>query len=132
MTGPSSAVDAVAAWYAPSDLPALAADLATHPMAADSREAQLLGAPVPTVPGLAAQASPVSHVSPGAPPFLLLHGRADRLIPCVQSERLRDALQDAGVPVELVTYDGADHMWRGSPEAADAALARTIAFLSAR
>jgi acetyl esterase/lipase len=59
---------------------------------------------------------------PGAP-------RAARSVPCVQSERLRDAIQDAGVPVELTTYDGADHMWRGSPEVAADALARTIAFL---
>jgi acetyl esterase/lipase len=132
VTGPSSAVAAVAAWYPPTDLPALPGDLGTDPAAADSREAQLLGAPVATVPDRAAQASPVTHASPGAPPFLLLHGRADRLVPCVQSERLRDALQDAGVPVGLTTYDGADHMWRGSPEAADDALARTIAFLSAR
>jgi acetyl esterase/lipase len=132
VTGPSSAVAAVAAWYPPTDLPALPGDLGTDPAAADSREAQLLGAPVAAVPDRAAQASPVAHVSPGAPPFLLLHGRADRLIPCVQSERLRDALQDAGVPVGLTTYDGADHMWLGSPEAAEDALARTIAFLSAR
>jgi acetyl esterase/lipase len=132
LTGPSSAVGAVAAWYAPSNLPALAADLGTDPLAAASREVQLLGAPVPTVPDLAAEASPVTHVSPAAPPFLLLHGRADRFIPCVQSERLRDALQDAGVPVEFTGYDGADHMWQGSPEAADDALARTIGFLAAR
>ena len=132
VTGPSSAVGAVAAWYAPSDLPALAADLGTDPMAADSREAQLLGAPLPTVPDLAAEASPVTHVSPGAPPFLLLHGRADRFIPCVQSERLRDALQGAGAPVEFTGYDGADHMWLGSPAAADDALVRTIGFLAAR
>jgi acetyl esterase/lipase len=132
VTGPSSAVAAVAAWYPPTDLRALPGDLGTDPAAADSREAQLLGAPVAAVPDRAAQASPVAHVSPGAPPFLLLHGRADRLIPCAQSERLRDALQDAGVPVGLTTYDGADHMWLGSPEAADDALARTIAFLSAR
>jgi acetyl esterase/lipase len=132
VTGPSSAVGAVAAWYAPSDLPALAADLGTEPMAADSREAQLLGAPVPTVPDLAAEASPITYVSPGAPPFLLLHGRADRFIPCVQSERLRDALQGAGAPVEFTGYDGADHMWLGSPAAADDALVRTIGFLAAR
>ena len=129
VTGPSSAVAAVAAWYPPTDLRALPGDLGADPAAADSREAQLLGAPVAAVPDRAAQASPVASVSPAAPPFLLLHGRADRFIPCVQSERLRDALRDAGVPVELTTYEGADHMWLGSPEAADDALARTIAFL---
>ena len=132
VAGPSSAVTAVAAWYAPSDLPALAADAGADPLAADSREAQLLGAPVPTVPERAAEASPVTHVDPGAPPFLLLHGQVDRFVPFAQSERLRDALQGVDADVALTAYDGADHLWLGSPAAADDALTRTIAFLAAR
>jgi dipeptidyl aminopeptidase/acylaminoacyl peptidase len=47
----------------------------------------------------------------------------------VQSERLRHALSAAGTPVELLSYDGADHVWRGSPAAAADALERTSAFL---
>jgi dipeptidyl aminopeptidase/acylaminoacyl peptidase len=98
-------------------------------MAADSSEAGLLGAPVGMVPGLAARASPLSHVQPGAPPFLLLHGRADRFIPFTQSERLRDALERAGSSVELETFE-ADHMWlEAAPEVAAQALERTINFL---
>ncbi len=129
VTGPSSAVAAVAAWYAPSDLRAVAAGIGADPADPESREALLLGAPVPSVPDAAAQASPVTHVSPGAPPFLLLHGRADRLIACVQSERLCEELRGAGAEVDLHVYDGADHMWQGAPEAARDALDRTIAFL---
>ena len=125
VTGPSSAVSAVVAWYAPSDVAAVATDLGADPADATTREALLLGAAPSAVPGVAAQASPVSHVSPTAPPFLLLHGRADRLIPVAQSERLAERLPD----VELHTYDGADHMWRGAPEAATDALHRTVAFL---
>nr|WP_243851277.1 alpha/beta hydrolase [Modestobacter marinus] len=125
VTGPSSAVSAVAAWYAPSDVAAVATDIGNDPAAPDSREAQLLGAPVSTVPELAAQAGPLTHASPSAPPFLLLHGRADRFVPCVQSERLAGLLPD----VQLHTYDGADHMWLGAPDAATDALARTVAFL---
>jgi acetyl esterase/lipase len=131
-TGPSSAVSAVVAWYAPSDVAAVAADQGIDPMAPDSREAQLLGAPPPCVPRLAAQASPVSHVSAAAPPFLLLHGGADRFVGCGQSERLHAALAAAGADAELHTYDGADHMWLGAPDAARDALTRTIAFLTAR
>ena len=129
VTGPSSRVTAVAAWYAPSDVAAVATDLGADPADATTREAQLLGAAAVTVPDVAAQASPVSHVSPAAPPFLLLHGRADRFVPCVQSERLHDALAAAGTDVALHTYDDADHMWRGSPAAAADALTRTLAFL---
>jgi acetyl esterase/lipase len=129
VTGPSSAVSAVAAWYAPSDVAAVATDNGADPTDPASREAQLLGAPAPTVPDLAAQASPITHVSPTAPPVLLLHGRADRFVATAQSQRLHDALAAAGADVDLHTYDGADHMWLGAPDAATDALARTVAFL---
>jgi acetyl esterase/lipase len=130
VTGPSSRVSAVVAWYAPSDLAAMAADTGTDPMDPDTREARLLGAPPPVVPDAAAQASPITHVSPGAPPFLLLHGAADRLVPCVQSERLRSALQETGLNAELRVYPAADHMWSGSPGAAQQALQQTIGALT--
>jgi acetyl esterase/lipase len=125
VTGPSSAVIAVAAWYAPSDIAAVATDLGADPADASTREALMLGAPAVEVPERAAEASPITHVSPAAPPFLLLHGRADQFIPVAQSERLAARLPDATVHV----YDGADHMWLGTPDAAPDALARTIAFL---
>lgn len=128
ITGPTSAVTAVAAWYAPSDIAAVATDNGQDPTDPDTREALMLGAPAVTVPDIARAASPVAHVTPGAPPFLLLHGTSDVLIPGVQSERLRQALTAVGVPVELHRYEGADHMWRGAPEAAQDALARTISF----
>jgi acetyl esterase/lipase len=132
LTGPSSRVAAVVAWYAPSDVAAVATDTGADPTDPGTRESQLLGAAAPTVPDRAAQASPVTHVSPGAPPFLLLHGAADRFVPCVQSERLYALLLEAGVEVELDVYEGADHMWLGSPEAAEQALARTIDVLRRR
>lgn len=132
VSGPSSAVSAVVAWYAPSDLRAVAGDLGTDPLDPTTREAELLGAPPPEVPDAAAEASPLSHVSPAAPPFLLLHGAADRFVPCVQSERLYDALVEAGVEVELDVYEGADHMWRGSDEAPRQALDRTVDVLRRR
>ena len=129
ITGTSSAVSAVAAWYAPSDVAAVATDTGADPGDPATREARLLGAPAPEVPELAAQASPIAHVGADAPPFLLLHGAADGFIPAVQSQRLHAALVAAGVPAELELYDGADHMWSGSPQAPDHALERTIDYL---
>ena len=129
VSGPSSAVDAVVAWYAPSDLGAVATDIGADPLDPGSREAQLLGAPVSTVPDRAAHASPVTYVSSAAPPVLLLHGRDDTAVACVQSERLAAALHAAGTDVDLHTYPGADHMWHGSPDAAQDALTRTVALL---
>jgi acetyl esterase/lipase len=132
ITGTSSRVSAVVAWYAPSDVAAVATDLGTDPADPSTREAQLLGAAAPAVPDLAAQASPVTHVSPDAPPFLLLHGAADRAVPSVQSERLYAALVEAGVEVELDLYEGADHMWLGSADAAEQAVERTADVLRRR
>ncbi|MCZ2839398.1 alpha/beta hydrolase [Modestobacter sp. VKM Ac-2985] len=129
VTGPSSMVSAVAAWYAPSDIAAVATDIGNDPADPASREAQLLGAPVSAAADLAAHASPITHVSPAAPPVLLLHGRADRFVATAQSQRLHAALTAAGTDVELHTYDGADHMWLGAPAAATDALDRTITFL---
>jgi dipeptidyl aminopeptidase/acylaminoacyl peptidase len=128
--GPSSQVSAVVAWYAPSDLRSMAADTGIDPMDPDTREARLLGAPPPIVPDVAAQASPITHVSPGVPPFLLLHGAADRLVPRVQSERLHSALCKTGQNAELVVYPAADHMWSGSSGAAQEALQQTIGALT--
>ena len=64
ITGPSSAVVAVAAWYAPSDLATIARDTGADPMAGDSREALLVGAPLPTVPDRVSQASPSATSAP--------------------------------------------------------------------
>ena len=132
ITGPSSAISAVVAWYAPSDVAAMATDTGADPRDPSTRESLLLGAPAVTVPDRAAQASPISHVSPTAPPFLLLHGAADTVVPCVQSERLHGALVEAGVEVELDVYEDAEHMWLGSPDAARQALDRTIDVLRRR
>jgi acetyl esterase/lipase len=132
VTGPSSAVAAVAAWYPPTDLVGFVTDTGGDPDDATTREAQLLGATAVRAPEAAAQASPVRHVSPGAPPFLLMHGRADRFVPCVQSERLHTLLEEAGAPVELQVLEGADHMWRDAPDAARHALEHTTDFLRRR
>lgn len=42
-------------------------------------------------------------------PTLLLHGSADALIPVKQAERLRARRDSAGLPTELVIFDGAPH-----------------------
>ncbi|HEY6686826.1 MAG TPA: prolyl oligopeptidase family serine peptidase [Propionibacteriaceae bacterium] len=60
-----------------------------------------------------AVASPISYVTPAAPPFLLIHGTADTVVPYVQSEVLTQALADAGVSAQLVPIERADHIFNG-------------------
>jgi acetyl esterase/lipase len=59
---------------------------------------------------VAADASPLTHVSPGDAPHLLIHGEADEIIPCAQTEALAEKLRGAGVPVEVVKIPGGTHM----------------------
>ncbi len=111
----AGAVRAVVDWYGPADLRTMASQLgpapAADPAASDSRESRLVGAPLPTVPDIAADASPVTHIHSAAPPFLLLHGTADRLIPVLQSTGFAAALREARVPVRLELIADAGHMW---------------------
>lgn len=54
-------------------------------------------------------ASPVTYASADDPPFLILHGEEDSLVPISQSEELLAKLQAAGVPAELVPVANAAH-----------------------
>ncbi|MFO1438524.1 MAG: alpha/beta hydrolase [Verrucomicrobiaceae bacterium] len=53
--------------------------------------------------------SPVHYISKDAPPFLILHGTHDMLVPYAQSVQLEAALKAQGVPVWLQTLPGANH-----------------------
>jgi acetyl esterase/lipase len=53
--------------------------------------------------------SPLAYVSEKAPPFLILYGNADKVVALHHSERLYHALQDEGVPVELIVVRGGGH-----------------------
>jgi dipeptidyl aminopeptidase/acylaminoacyl peptidase len=56
-----------------------------------------------------AQASPLTYVHSGAPPFLLIHGLDDSMVNIAQSERLANALQLVNVPVDLYKVPDVDH-----------------------
>jgi pectinesterase len=53
--------------------------------------------------------SPINFIKPGLPPFLLIHGTADRSVSYEQSVNFQAKLKEAGVPCELITIEGAPH-----------------------
>ncbi len=117
VVGESSAVDVVVDWYGVADFttmprmtppPHIAATLepAMHTPPEDNLVAGLDDA-------ARADASPITHVAPDAPPFLLVHGTADWLVPYAQSEQLHAALTGAGVDCRLEPVDGAQHIFDG-------------------
>ena len=59
--------------------------------------------------GFARGASPVHRLSPGAPPFLFIHGTKDRLVPPEQSHRMARALKRMGVPNMVLEVPGGGH-----------------------
>jgi len=58
-----------------------------------------------------AQISPARLVTAQAPPFLIIHGNADTVVPLQQSEVMLAALKKAGVPAELIVKPGGGHPW---------------------
>lgn len=103
-------VQAVVDWFGPTAL----RRLSMYPSridhdAPDGPGSRLIGGPVQQNAELAEKANPISYVTKDDPPFLIQHGDADPLVPLEQSELLRDALQKAGVPVELTVFHRAGH-----------------------
>lgn len=101
----SSRVQAVIDWYGRADL----TPVCTDPSWAGSPTADLLGGSGRSVSDLARKASPILHVSKDDPPFLIMHGDRDELVPLNQSRRFAAALSEAGVEANLVVLKGAGH-----------------------
>jgi len=61
----------------------------------------LLGGPLEKDKAKAIAASPIHYVSKDDPPFLIVHGEADRVVPVEQSQRFYEELRKAGVNATL-------------------------------
>jgi acetyl esterase/lipase len=103
-----STVEAVADLAGPSNLVTLGDEGGSG--AVQDNFVSLLG-PVPAeqLPAELKAASPVSYVSKDDPPFLIIHGDMDPIVPLAQSHELASALESVGVPVSLVVVKGGGH-----------------------
>lgn len=132
--GKSTSVQAVCDWCGPADLvraipdsppdcPLDIADLLWKlflgPRAGNKRLRQSLTVPQRTK--LLASGSPVNYVSGKEPPFLIMHGDADKTVPIVQSRRLVEVLKEAGVDVTFREISGAGHSLHDRPACFDEA-----------
>ena len=79
------------------------------PALANSPESLLLGGPIDEKKDLARQASPVTYASADDPPFLIVHGTEDPLVPLKQAELLQAALKKAGASATLLKIRGGGH-----------------------
>ncbi len=109
----TSTVQAVCDYYGPTDF----VNMDKHatikrpvmPDSAESPESKLLGGPIQENLEKAKAASPITYVTKNDPPFLIVHGDSDPLVPVSQSKVLQEKLTTTGVESELVIIEGGGH-----------------------
>lgn len=60
-------------------------------------------------PQIYQKTSPMSYIKKAKTPTLIQHGELDRRVPIPNAYELRQALEDRGVPVEMIVYKGYGH-----------------------
>ena len=107
----SSAVKCVCEFFGPADLESILEDPRLMEFMEKEKAAieKFLGGDPMEKMDLAFKASPTHHVGEDNAPFLILHGDEDKIVPLLQSRRLHDELQSAGVESELVVVKGGGH-----------------------
>ena len=104
---PATRVKAVVALYAPTDLAAIAR---TSKQVPQWIRDNLKGTPFEgMILARLKQLSPIEHVRRDMPPFLLIHGTADTLVPFEQSRAMCDRMKSAGASCELYPVEGGGH-----------------------
>jgi acetyl esterase len=131
--GPDVAVKAIVALYMPSDLVSLAK---TSDYVPSSIRNQVRGT---TWEGLVlaglSQLSPINNVHGNMPPFLLIHGTSDTLVPFSQSVDMCQRMKAKGGSCELFPLQGGGHgirWWESYPDLAAAYKAKLVSWLQAQ
>jgi len=104
----SSKVNAVVAWFGPTDLTS-----SDWPEKTGKILVSFLGGSKQEKPELYKKASPITYVNAGDAPMLLIQGTKDGLVPWTQATAMGDALTKAGVYGRVDLILGAYHGWGG-------------------
>ncbi len=109
----SSNVQAVCDWSGITDLATLDKQ-STHTVKLDGEEPDapvklFLGDRAGKVPAIAKRASPVAYISPKNPPFLIMHGDKDGVVPIEQSNEFYEKLKKNGVDAKFIVVKGGAH-----------------------
>ncbi|HZF40714.1 MAG TPA: alpha/beta hydrolase [Blastocatellia bacterium] len=111
----SSRAQAVVAWFSPSDLFNFGGE-AGYQNFAKLRPTifQEMFGKVTDLESQLKSISPINFVTENAPPLLLIHGDADKLVPVQQSQALKAKCEELKRPVKLIVQPGAPHVyWLG-------------------
>lgn len=107
----SSSVDAVVAWFPPTNMLVMDSCGGTDFIHNDAKSPASLyiGGPIQENKELCLLASPTSYAGADNPPFLIFHGTSDRVVPYCQSIILHEALKSAGAVSELHLIEEGQH-----------------------
>jgi len=106
----SSRVQAVCDYFGPTDFTVISRFPSTMDHnAPDSPEEKLIGGPIQENKDKCKRANPITYVTKDDPPFLMVHGDKDPLVPHNQSEILLEALKKAKVEAKLHIVEGGGH-----------------------
>jgi acetyl esterase/lipase len=105
---------AAVTWYGVFDFGALAAARASG---TDGAAERLMGCDGACPADRYALASPVTYIDAKDPPFLLIHGTEDKVVPVGQSYEAEKRFKAAGVPVQVLYIPGVDHSFIGTTPA---------------
>ncbi|MFD1785979.1 alpha/beta hydrolase fold domain-containing protein [Sphingomonas floccifaciens] len=105
-------VQAAVTWYGVYDFRGM-----TATPDGNAAGSKLLGCDGPCPADTIAAVSPVTHIDAKDPPFLLIHGEEDKVVPVTQSRLGEAALRKAGVKVESIYIPGVDHSFIGKTPA---------------
>ena len=111
-SGISSRVIAVAEYFGPTDLSDTGSQFSSEGL---SMVTDLLGCDPFVCPEAARLASPITYVSPGDPPILIVHGEKDVLVPYRQAELFAEKLRLAGNAGALIKVKNANHLFIPNP-----------------
>lgn len=120
-TEASSRVQAVVSYAGPTNLQTAFPD-ASRPLVAT-----FLGGPAAEKKDAARRASPITYVSAGDPPMLLIQGTKDPLVPHDQAIQMAEALTRVGVPGRVEILVGEGHGW---PKEHERVMRATYEFLA--
>jgi acetyl esterase/lipase len=104
----SSRVNAVCDWYGPSDF-LMGFEKLTKEDSPYKVISELLGGEIMDLKEKAKKASPVYYVNSKCPPFLIMHGDKDDVVPYIQSLKFYNKLKENNVPVTFVKIKDGGH-----------------------
>ena len=106
------AVKAVIDFFGPTDLMAMYHQ-PWHPLVPYALQ-MVTGTDPQSNPSIYQSSSPVNFVTPQSPPTIIFHGALDNIVDVSQSRLLKQKLEKAGVPHELIVYPNERHGWFGA------------------